>query len=177
MYIFYIVTDFLHVAKYFLKISLSYFLDNSWRYQYLLALASVKSLFPFSHSLLLLIFMALFFFLFPSLCCLGLLYSSLYSYPYNFRKYITSGYNLYNDGSRILYFLPRLLLRIWDLYIQLPPRQFHLAFSHRCLNDNLFKNWNLHFSSPYFLLFFQFPSSWRAPLSTWSSMLNNYGKY
>lgn len=64
MDVFYPVIHFLQVAKYIYKKKnqFSYFLGNIRWCPYLLALASVKSLFPFSHSLLLLIFMALFFF-------------------------------------------------------------------------------------------------------------------
>lgn len=43
-------------------------------------------------------------FFFPSFSSwyvVGHLDVSLYSYPYNFRKHITSGYCLYNDGSQI----------------------------------------------------------------------------
>lgn len=62
MDVFYLVIHFLHVAKYKKKkIEFSYFLDSIRWCQYSLALASVKSLFPFSHFLLLLIFMAFFF--------------------------------------------------------------------------------------------------------------------
>lgn len=52
----------------------------------------------------------------PFWCVLGLLDVSLYTYPHNLVKPITSGYDLYNDGSHIFFSYPDFFQEL-EIYI------------------------------------------------------------
>ena len=115
--VFYFVTHFLHVAE--SKRNFSVILVISLRtfnsadtffgfYKITLSIFKPSALTHLHGS-----FFYLFFFS-PSWYILGLLDVSLYTYPYNFIKPVTSSYYLYNDGSHN--FLSISLLRVW-LYI------------------------------------------------------------
>lgn len=147
MDVFYPVIHFLQVAKYIKK--KKSILLFSWQHPMVPLLACfgfceiTLPILPFSA--LTHLHGSFFFPSFSSWYVVGHLDVSLYSYPYNFRKHITSGYCLYNDGSQIWTFCPDLSWKLEIYIFNFFSVSLGGSVSHRCLNDNAFKTWNLHF--------------------------------